>query len=124
MNEQSFSQTNQPVQSSKNIWTIIASITMTALIVGGGVYAWQRSSLKSSEQNLQQQIATLESQIKLLQQSANQDNNDIPPLTNEDSNEVETVSDLTSLDQTWDLYTNHKYGFSIKVPKKCFLAMV
>jgi len=120
MNEQNNLQLNEPVQSPKNTWVIVISILATALIVGGGVYAWQRSSLKSTEQNLQQQIYMLESQIKLLQQSASQDNNDIPPLTNESPNEIEIVSDLTSLDQTWDLYTNNKYGFSIKVPKKMF----
>jgi len=38
----------EPVQSSKNIWLIIASIIVTALIVGGGVYAWQKSNLKFS----------------------------------------------------------------------------
>jgi len=30
----------------------------------------------------------------------------------------EKVSELTSLDEIWNLYTNHELGFSIKVPKK------
>ncbi len=32
--------------------------------------------------------------------------------------EPEKTSELTSLDETWNLYTNHKLGFSIKVPKE------
>lgn len=120
MNEQNFPQPNESVQGSKNIWIIVIAVVLTALIVGGGVYAWQMSNLKSTEQSLQQQIISLENQIKLLQLSENQDNDVTPPLTNNDSDKTETVSSLTSLDQTWDLYTNHKHGFSIKVPKRMF----
>lgn len=30
---------------------------------------------------------------------------------------AETASELVSLDDTWNLYTNHRLGFSLKVPK-------
>ncbi len=66
--EQSNEQHIEPVQSSKNIWITVVVAIVTALIVGGGVYAWQKSNLKSTEQNLQQQISVLQSQISQLQQ--------------------------------------------------------
>jgi len=58
----------EPIQSSKNIWIIIPAVIVTALIVGGGVYAWQKSNLKNTEQSFQKQITYLENQINQLQQ--------------------------------------------------------
>ena len=63
-NEQQF----ESVQSSKNIWITVITVVVTALIVGGGVYAWQRSNLKNMGQGLQQQIFVLQNQISQLQQ--------------------------------------------------------
>ena len=60
MNEQSVPQTNEPVQSSKYIWITIIAVVLTAIIVGGGVYAWQKTSLRTTEQSLQQQITDLQ----------------------------------------------------------------
>jgi len=68
MDKQNNSQFNKPFQGSKNVWTIVVSVVVTALIVGGGVYVWQRSNLKSREQNLQQQITALQKQTEQLQQ--------------------------------------------------------
>lgn len=65
--EQLNEQPIESIQSSKNIWIIVVSIVATALIVGGGVYAWQKSNLKSTEQSLQQQISELQNQISQLQ---------------------------------------------------------
>ena len=42
-----------------NIGIIVITIIITTIIVGGGVYAWQKSNLKSVEQSLQQQISDL-----------------------------------------------------------------
>jgi len=64
MNNQNNLQFNESVRSLSNIWKIIVSVVITALVVGGGVYAWQRSGFKSAEQNLQQQIANLQSQLE------------------------------------------------------------
>jgi len=72
--EQPNQQPTESVQSSKNIWIIVITAIVTALIVGGGVYGWQRLSLKNTEQNLQQQISVLQNQISQLQQKNNQPN--------------------------------------------------
>ncbi|MCG2698295.1 hypothetical protein L6307_04390 [Candidatus Parcubacteria bacterium] len=69
--EQQNEQPTEPVQSSKNIWVTIVVVIVTALIVGGGVYTWQRSNLKTTEQDLQQKIFSLQNQISQLQQQNN-----------------------------------------------------
>lgn len=64
MNEQNNSQLNKPIQCLNNIWILIITVIITALIIGGGVYAWQRYNLKNAERNLQQRIISLQSQIE------------------------------------------------------------
>lgn len=70
--EQPNEQPIESIQSSKNISITVIAVVATALIVGGGVYAWQRSNLKNTEQGLQQQISVLQNQISQLQQQTNQ----------------------------------------------------
>ncbi len=74
MSEQIDSQLNEPVRNSKNIWAIVIPVIVTALVAGGGVYIWQKSVLKNTEQNLQEQITSLQSQVDQFQQkeTANQ----------------------------------------------------
>lgn len=67
MNEQNMQQPNELIQSSsKHIWIAIAIIA-TAIVVGGGVYAWQKANLNSTQQTLQQQISALQNQVDQLQ---------------------------------------------------------
>jgi len=68
MNEQNIPQSNEPVQSSqKYIWVTIIAIIVTAMIVGGGIYVWQKANLNSTQQTLQQQISVLQNQVDQLQ---------------------------------------------------------
>jgi hypothetical protein len=69
MNEQNNLQPTEPIQNSKNIWVIVIFVIfITALVVGGGVYAWQRSALKATEKSLQEQVDILQRQIDELSQ--------------------------------------------------------
>jgi len=70
MNEQNIPQPNEPIQSSKHIWITIIAIVITAIIVGGGVYIWQKSNLESMEQSFNQQVLDLQSQIENVQKQA------------------------------------------------------
>lgn len=67
MEEQNAPKPTEHVQSSKIIWIITISVVITALIVGSGIYLWGQSSLKTTEQNLQQQIVQLQNQVSELQ---------------------------------------------------------
>ncbi len=98
MNEQSNPQFNEPTQNSKAILAIVISIIVTALIVGGGVYAWQKSNLKLAEQSLQQQITNLKNQISQLQQT-------------------QLTQNLSNNDNTLATYQNQQYGFEFQYPK-------
>ena len=68
MNVQDTPQPNEPAQSLKHIWIIVIAVVLIAVIVGSGVYAWQKSNLQSKEQSLQQQITDLQNQIANLQE--------------------------------------------------------
>ena len=67
MDNESLSQSNEPVACSKNIVPVVLSVLITALIIGGAVYAWQLSVLNQTEQSLQTEITTLRNQAKELQ---------------------------------------------------------
>lgn len=65
MNEQNNPQSIEPTQNLKNVRIIIISVIfITALVVGVGVYAWQRSVLKSTEQFLQKRIDLLQKKVE------------------------------------------------------------
>jgi len=108
MNEQSIPQPNEPVQSSKHILITIIAVVLTAIIVGGGVYAWQRSSLRATEQSLQQQINTLQSQIESLQQTP-------PPVATTPETTQEPTQPADEI-ASWKTFENKDLGFSFRYP--------
>ena len=108
MTEQNISQPNELVQSSKHIWITIIAIVLTAILVGGGVYAWQKSSLRATEQSLQQQISDLQNRITALQESTQ------PIVTIPETTEKQTqpVNELIN----WKKYRNEKVQNRIQLP--------
>lgn len=109
MNEQNIPQSNESIQSSKNIWITVIAVIVTALIVGGGVYAWQRSNLKSTEQSLQQQITSLQNQISQLQQTQSNSNQQTANDTIQQNDDQ-----TTNVPSDWLTYKN--LGFEISYP--------
>lgn len=67
MEEQTTPKPTEQALSSKTIWTAIISVVITAVIVGSGFYVWHQSSLKTTEQTLQDQIVQLQNQVSELQ---------------------------------------------------------
>lgn len=90
MKEQITPKPIEQVQGSKKIWIIAISIILTAIIVGGGIYLWRRSSLEAAEQKFHQQIVQLQNQVSDLQKentdlkSIQQSNSSIPSETTAD----------------------------------------
>ncbi|MBD3231407.1 hypothetical protein GF322_01975 [Candidatus Dependentiae bacterium] len=125
MKEQSFSQSSEPIQSSKNIWITVVAVIVTALIVGGGVYAWQRLNLKNTEQSLQQQISMLENQSKELKEHQNILKNQLDELKkNRNINDQQANTPPASNMETtnsWQLFQDNEVGFSLKYPKDIIL---
>ena len=108
MNEQNMPQE----QNSKNIWIIVVAIVVTALVVGGVVYALQSSRLKSSELSFQQQITLLHNQIDQLQKSQQNQNQDNQPIVNQNENVNQQVNQPQEI-----VYSNSQYGFSLTFPQ-------
>lgn len=84
----------QPQKSHVWVWIVIAVI-LTAIIVGGGVYAWQRSVTTSMQIELQKQLST-NSTVAL----------NTPASTNPPQNET----------TNWKTYSNTQYGVAFKYP--------
>ena len=82
----------------KTILMIVVAV-LIAGVSGGGVYLWQSSNLKNTEQSLQQQITALKNKIVSQQNIAEPNNN--------------TVVDETA---GWKTYTQAEYGYSFKYP--------
>jgi len=118
MEETNQDQYNQNFKEPINIWlVVIIAVIITAFIVGGGVYFWQQSVRQAmvNENNsnnnlLQNEIDSLK--IQLMESEEEQTNNQLP-----ESSDSNQQSNTTSVDSTWDLYTNNTLGFSIKIPK-------
>jgi len=108
MNEQNIPQPNEPIQRSKHIWMTIIAVVLTAIIVGGGVYAWQKSSLQETEQSLQQQITALQNQLTNLQKPTQ------PIVTAPEETQTPTkpFNEITD----WKKYRNETYGFEFSYP--------
>lgn len=123
MNEHDNTQYNGLIKSSQNPWIIIASIVITALVVGGAVYIWQNSNLKSTEQSLREQATLLQNQIDQLQQiKQNQNRQVTQPPENKNQNNQPIADQNENVNQQVNqpqeiVYSNLQYGFSLTFPQ-------
>lgn len=109
MNEQNIPQTNEPIKSVNNLRIIVVSVVATALIVGGGVYSWQRSNLKYKERSLQQQITSLQNQISQLNKAQCDNNQQIA-----DNSVQQNENQSTGVTSDYLVYKN--LGFEVSYP--------
>ncbi|MCK9467396.1 MAG: hypothetical protein M0P94_03645 [Candidatus Absconditabacterales bacterium] len=108
MNEQNMPQE----QNSTNIWVIVVAVVITALVVGGVVYALQSSRLRSAEQSFQQQITLLQNQIDQLQQVKQNQNQNNQPVVDQNENVNQQVNQPEEI-----VYSNSEYEFSFQLPQ-------
>jgi len=78
-----------------------------------GKYSWKVENISSGQDSFKVQLRHVAGAQPIIDESDNYFSIVVP-------DESDTISSLTSIDETWNLYTNNKYGFSIKVPKKMF----
>ena len=96
MEEQTTSQPIKQFQSSKIIWVTVICAVVTALIAGGGIYLWQNSKLKTSEQKSQEQIILLQNQLAQIRSE-----------NNIFKNQKAKSSETSVNNITYDLINNH-----------------
>lgn len=114
MNEPNNPQSNESIQSSKNVWTIVISVIATALIIGGPTYWWQNQQLQKYETEIESIQTELQkkvtNEVSLLEQ--------IDQLKTQQEGETnnETSSKQVTGDVVGNTYTNSKYNFSFTIP--------
>jgi len=117
MNEQNLPQQNEPTQNSKiTLVLVISSIIITAFVVGGIVYLWQNSKIKSSEQNLRQEITQLQNQIDELKQNQSTTATDQIQNTETESNIVDNEKQAQATSNNWIIYQNSKLDIVFDYP--------
>jgi len=116
MNEQNIPRPDESIQSSKHIWITIVAVVITTIIVGSGIYAWQKSNLQSTEQSLQQQITDLQRQITNLQKPTQ------PIITTPE--ETQEPIQFTNETTNWKTYSSSKYGFDFKYPSDLVITSI
>lgn len=132
MDEQNTIQSNESVQNSKNIWIIIASVILTALIVGGNVFWWQKTIFQTEQRKFQQQLASLNNQLELVRQenenlmgqiaesklSFTNDNIIDETASNKGWEEFNSGGKFVYSTENWSSYsdTNDNFSFSIEYP--------
>lgn len=116
MDEQNSPQSNEPIQGSKNIWIIAVITIITALVVGGGVYAWQKNEAnKMSEKIIQAQKITNEQAKQIMKLK-----DEIAQLKDESSkaNSQKTTIEENNEFSGWKTYVNNNDGYSIMHPSE------
>ena len=116
-------------QKSNTILVVIIAIIVTALIVGEGVYIWQ----KNNNQKQIQQIIGLQEEVAQLQQKQIETNKIVDSQNTQQDVESGIVSKKNEINQgvdtiagmaNWKTYKNDDYGYSIKYPKEWILEEV
>ncbi|MCF6276986.1 MAG: hypothetical protein L3J07_04045 [Candidatus Magasanikbacteria bacterium] len=122
MNEEIQTEINQSYNNPKNIWILVLSILLTALIVGIGMYFLQQLSTKNTEKAFQTQIQELQTQIKEL--NKNKEDVGVIPEVAETSKTLNVIKKdvletkyLAINTSNWKVYTNDSYGFSFSYPE-------
>jgi len=113
MSEQNSLQSNDPTKSSKNIWSII--IVIVILIVGGSIYALQKSNLKQIQQYWQEQITLLRDQINQIKEEKLEQEDQV--ISIEDSDQVNKNEE----ENLWQEYENDTLGIKFKYPQGWFI---
>jgi len=137
-NQQSISNNSDVTKKPKSTTTILLVIIailvtflITSIAVGGGIYLWLNyDSAGQSTEITSKKDHDKQTTDKTEQKDDNSSDKKTPDKTDNDKNKDDNKDNqsdntnkqptLTSIDNTWNLYTNYKHGFSIKIPKKVY----
>jgi len=109
--QQNNRQLNQLIQG-KNMRITFIAVIITALIVGGSVFVWQKYNIKSTEEKLQQQINKLQDQVGQYK----------PVPVYDYSNIIKTYGSLPIISRENDYeYPGYQYNFQINKNTEVFV---
>lgn len=107
----------EPKPKSKNLLVpVLLSVLVSALVVGGVVYAWQNKKVNDLKKEKDEKIEALEEQIDTLEEGLNALKEQAN--SSEEKEDEKKGSEMIKLDSTWNKYINHNLNFSIKFPKE------
>lgn len=95
----------QPASSSKLWIAVLVTAVLTALVVGGGVYVWQRYINAHEKVSMQAEIDALNYQVE-----------NLLPVSPSPSANLLPITEVTAENQL-EMYTNPGFGFSFQYPK-------
>lgn len=92
----------------KRIWIVFLTVLITGVIVGGGVYYYEKQKIDSNKSDLQRQIDVLNTKIS-------DQTKTIADLNTAATTETVTPTTATATDTStaWKTYTNTTYDFSL-----------
>ncbi len=132
MDERNTMQSKEFVQNLKSISIIISSVILTALIVGVGIFWWQKTIFQTEQRKFQQEVISLNNQLELVRQENENLSEQITKLKSKDREIIDESISQTgwkkfSSDgkyvfstENWSLYSIKKddFSFSIKYPSE------
>jgi len=86
------------MEESRSIWMILATIIITALIAGAGVFIWQEMNMQTKSQDFEQQIETLQKQAQGLEQETQEAKNTIAEAEKKVLNDAQLLNLRVSYD--------------------------
>lgn len=94
----------------KKIWVVVISVVVTAIIVGGGVYWYEKNKSDKDKATLNTQISDLNARIATL---ASQTADAVTAKTAADAQAAADAAAATAAANAWKNYTNADYGFHL-----------
>lgn len=106
--------TNVNIQGSINIWIILVTVVVTAVIAGGITYYWQATTLEAEKQQSNQNIQSLQQQISQLQTQISQ-------LEQKEESVAEQPTASEDQYKDWKTYKNSANSFTFDYPANWYL---
>lgn len=101
---------NQNIKPPKTLLWAILAVVITAIVVGGVVYSWQKAVIKKQETNLKQQLSETQKQLDIAR-------NHLPPVTASLPSSVSTQNQK-SKPANWSEFSEPSLPISFSYPQE------
>lgn len=108
------------IKPKSPILTIVV-IIITAILFGGGAYAYQSNKAKKDQEELKNQITDLKTEKTNLKKQVADLQRTTTTLEETDSTSTSTTSVTTDPTASWKTFTNNLFGWTIKYPNDYYI---